>query len=477
LEADIAGSRSNLPARIGGLQTRAGRDWVRATQSVRLNDPDGWMGSNGPVWWVGNDSLQGNIGDFTPYGYRPGGTHYGGNGYTNPIAGHVGTNGILPAITRATSIVTGPVARTTWRYLEGTATDVADVNSGTEPLPRPLWVADPQLLGRIPGGQDDRPTLTYARRLGAHDFWRTFLAHALWFGTGLMMYVEDSAGQPKAGTLRIVNPDRWGYTADGRYVLDPAGDDPAEADGDGYIAFDTKLGRVYYRLVALRGFAPNDGNVAEGALTRSGLLLATGTAMGSYLSGIMSSGVPSGVLKVGVPNFGPDDADNLKQRWMDAHGGVKKSVAVLNAGVDFTPLQLSVVDSDVVNAKGSWLVDLAHAFNLSAAYLDASTGSGSNLTYANLSDRRKDLLDLTLAEWGRSMEDLVTAILPYGQKMRVDWTGFINTDPREDLDFVKAGLEQGWLSKAEARDRMGLVPDPELTDPPANTEGTTDGDT
>jgi len=153
-----------------------------------------------------------------------------------------------------------------------------------------------------------------------------------------------------------------------------------------------------------------------------------------------------------------------------------------------------VVDSDVVNAKGSWLVDLAHAFNLSAAYLDASTGSGGNLTYANLSDRRKDLLDLTLAEWGRSMEDLVTSILPYGQKMRVDWAGFINTDPREDLAFVKAGLEQGWLSKAEARDRMGLVPDPELTDPqpippalaanmftagesPAPQEEITDGDT
>jgi HK97 family phage portal protein len=280
-----------------------------------------------------------------------------------------------------------------------------------------------------------------------------------------MYYAEDSAGQPKAGTLRIAHPAMWGYTDDGRYVLDPddlAGRGPVEADHDGYI----DMGGVTYRMVSLRGFAPNDGNVPEGALTRSGLLMSTGVAMGSYLSGIMSSGVPSGVLKVGVPNFGAADADDLKTRWMAAHGGAKKSVAVLNAGVDFTPLQLSVVDSDVVNAKGSWLVDLAHAFNLSAAYLDASTGSGGgNLTYANLSDRRKDLLDLTLAEWGRSMEDLVTAILPYGQKMRVDWTGFINTDPREDLDFVKAGLEQGWLSKAEARDRMGLVPDPELTDP------------
>jgi HK97 family phage portal protein len=211
-------------------------------------------------------------------------------------------------------------------------------------------------------------------------------------------------------------------------------------------------------MVLLRGFSPNDGNVAEGALTRSGLLLKTGEAMGSYLSGIMASGVPAGVLKVNVPNFGPTDAEGLRAKWMEAHGGVKKSVAVLNAGVDFTPLQLSVVDSDVVNARGSWLVDVAHAFNLSSAYLDASTGSGGNITYANLADRRRDLLDLTLADWGRSLEDLVTALLPYGQKMRVDWSGFLNTDPNQDLAFVRQGLEMGYLSTDEARDRLGLPP-------------------
>jgi HK97 family phage portal protein len=417
------------------------------------------MGTNGPVWWLGSDGLADNLGDLGPYGLQAGRqgpvTVYGGDPYLRPFAAYQGTRGVLPAITRATSIVVGPVIRTTWRYSEGTATDISDVRAGAQTFPRPLWIADPQLVGRIPGGEATRDVLPFPSRLGAHDFWRTLLTHALWFGAGALAFVEDAYGQPLAGTLRIMNPDRWGWTSDGRFVLHPDSESPVESDDSGYFE---EMGPYRWRMVLIHGFTPNDGNVAEGALTRSGLLLQTGEAMGSYLSGIMASGVPAGVLKVNVPNFGPADAEELKTRWMQTHGGVKKSVAVLNAGVDFTPLQLSVVDSDVVNARGSWLVDVAHAFNLSSAYLDASTGSGGNITYANLSDRRRDLLDLTLADWGRSMEDLVTALLPYGQKMRVDWSGFLNTDPNQDLAFVKQGLEMGYLTPQEARDRLGLPP-------------------
>jgi HK97 family phage portal protein len=437
---------------------------VRATDSIRTNTPDGWVSEqDGPVWWINSD----NLADYglADYGLAPwhggwGPTVWGGEPYRQPYTG-VGTRGVLPAVTRATNIVVGPVIRTTWRYSRGTATDVSDVAGGTEQLQRPLWIADPQLVGRIPGGDQFRSTVPYSKRLGAHDFWKTALTHALWFGIGAIRFVEDSFGQPLAGTLQVVNPGCWGWTGDGtRIVLHPDTEDPVEFDEDGYMLD----GGILWRIILIRGYSPNDGQTPEGALTRSGLLLSTGQKMNSYLGSIMSSGVPSGVLKVGVPNFGKPDADALKDSWMKAHGGTSKSIAVLNAGVDFTPLQLNVVDSDVVDAKGAWLVDLAHAFNLSAAYLDAATGSGGNITYANLTDRRRDLLDLTLADWGRTMEDLITAILPYGQKMRVDWSGFLNTDPSNDLQFVKQGLEMGYLSEDEARDRLGL---PARTEVPA----------
>lgn len=444
-----------MPNRLQLRSYRQTQEYVRASQSIKLNSPDGWMGTNGPVWWLSPDQ-------FTPPDWEAYGWPYNGGpvGRQNEWGGrpvdpsHLRGKGLLPCITRATEIIVGPVVRTTWRYMKGTSTDVSDVRAGTANLPRPLWIADPQLLGTIPGGDAGRPTLPYARRLGPHAFWRTLLTHALWWGTGAVLYTEDAFGQPLAGTLRIVNPCMWAYTDDGRYVLDPDGEEPLVSDLDGYF----QVAGYRWRMVTLTGYPPNDGKTASGALSRSGLVTLAGERMNSYLASVLSTGVPAGVLKVTVPNFDQTDADQIKASWMEAHGGTSKSVAVLNAGIDFSPLQLNVVDSDVVAAKGDWRVDMAHSFNLSAAWLDASTSGSGSITYANISDRRRDLLDHTLADWGRGMEDLISSLMTWGTMMRIDWSGYLNTDPNQDLAFVKQGLDMGYLTPQEARDRLGLAP-------------------
>ena len=408
------------------------------------------------MWWLGSDETPPGAPDWSRYGYRRGVTNrYGATIY----GGRVGPTtepggwGILPAITRATNLIVGPVIGTTWGYYQNSGTDYVDVRQGAQQLPRPLWTIDPQLLGSIPGGEDGRPTIPRPLRMGAHEFWETLATHALWWGAGAILYCVDAYGQPLAGTLRIVNPAMWARTDDGRFVLDPDGDDPIESDYDG--AFG--VGPVQWRMRLLKGWAPND-DAPQGSLSRSGLVLTAGDRMNSYLAGVLGTGVPSGVLKVSTPNFDEVSANALRTRWMSQHGGDKRSVAVLNAGVDFTPLQLSVVDADLVNAKGSWLVDIAHAFGLSASWLDTSTGTGSNLTYANLGERRRDLLDHTLTIPARRIEDLVSSILPFGTSMRIDWTGYLNTDPSQSVEFVTAGLRDGWLTESEARDRLGLAP-------------------
>lgn len=431
---------------------------MRATQSLKLNDPDGWTSNQGgPVWWIGSDALPTSP-DWWRYGFVPQvRNRYGATLYGNRIAPPTGPGsdswGLLPSITRATNLIVGPVVGTTWRYYSHAGSAYTDVRQGDEVITRPLWTVDPQLIGTLPGGEQDRPTVARPLRLGPHEFWETLLTHSLWWGAGALLYVLGSDGQPLAGTLRIVNPAMWAWTVDGRFVLDPDGDAPLESDADGSFA----VGPVVWHMRLLRGFAPSD-DTPSGALSRSGLILTAGDRLNSFLAGVLGTGVPSGVLKVSTPNYDETKAEALRARWMQQHGGDKRGVAVLNAGVDFTPLQLSVVDADLVNAKGSWLVDVAHAFGLSASWLDTSTGTGSNLTYANLGERRRDLLDHTLSIHSRRLEDLVSALLPFGTSMRVDWTGYLATDPREQIDFVTAGLAEGWLTIAEARDRMGLRP-------------------
>jgi hypothetical protein len=455
---------------------RPAREYVRTNgQSIRDNTTDGWLTSNGPVWWLGTDNaFTGPIG---PHG--PAWDAYGIPPYNGPPIGRQGEwgggfvkgswltgRGILPAVTRATGLIVGPVVNTQWIFASGTTPDErTPVMGGAAELKEtPLWIADPQLNGSIPGGDAGRSMVPRARRLGPHDFWSTLVAHAVWFGAGALLYQTDSLGQPLAGTLRVINPTQWGHNG-GTFVLGPDSDTPFESDDNGVF----EDGGHTWHMRVLRGFAPHDGETAGGALTRSGLILSTGETMNNYLNSTLTSGVPAGVLKVSTPNFGATDAANMKQRWMEAHGGSRKSVAVLNAGVDFTPLSLSVVDADLVAAKGAWLVDIAHAFGLSAAWLDTSMGSGANLTYANLTDRRRDHVDNSLADWGRGLEDFVTALLPYGTVMRIAWNTYVNTDAAQDVAFVEAAMRAGLMSREEGRAKLRLFPVdalPELEETP-----------
>lgn len=225
-------SRQTRAAITTGPGAMVAKQWVRATDSLLHNDPDGWVSNQpGPAWWLGQDGWGSPIGPNGPawpaYGYLPpynGGPigrarEWGGR----PVRDEWLTGrGVLPAVTRATNLIIGPVVQTTWRYYSGVANQPeSDVRLGQEVLSRPLWTVDPQLIGKIPGGTANRPTLPIGRRLGPHDYWRTVATHALWWGTAGIMFVEDAFGQPLAGTMRIVNPAMWAYTDDGRLVLDP----------------------------------------------------------------------------------------------------------------------------------------------------------------------------------------------------------------------------------------------------------------
>ena len=455
------------------VPARGPREWVRSYNpmidngSVRWNGPrDGylqdyvsdqafaWMGLDGPETGqpVGPDWVDYGL-TRPPYNGGPVGRYEEWGGQAAVPDRYLSADGILPAITRCTSVIVGPVIRTSWRYFKNNPGMSLDVRRGEELERRPLWTIDPQLTGRLPGGGADRPLMSAVRRLGPHDWWRTLLTHAIWFGRGTAMWVLDANDEPLAGTLRIVHPQMIAMDSENRWVLDPDGELPLTSDTNG----DFAVGGVRWRVRSLRGLPPHDDVTPEGVLMRSGLLLRTGTKLNRYLDSATQSGVPSGVLKVSTPNYGETEANDLKRTWMRAHGGSKRSVAVLNSGVDFSPLQLSPVDADVVAGKKVLLTDIAHAFGLSSAWLDSGADS---LTYANVSDRRRDLLDHTLADWGRSVEDFVTAQLPYGHSMKIDWTGYLNIDPKNDLEFVRQGLEMGYLTKAEARERLGMDMEP-----------------
>ena len=104
-------------------------------------------------------------------------------------------------------------------------------------------------------------------------------------------------------------------------------------------------------------------------------------------------------------------------------------------------------------ARQGNLMDVAHAFGISAGWLD--TGADS-LTYARAVDHRRDLMTHTLAEWGASVEAMVNTALPAGQQMRIDWTSYLRPDVEELVATWLPVHAAGLMSDQEFRQRVGL---------------------
>lgn len=399
-------------------------------------------GGSRPSWWLGEDVFDGRpVGPNGPgvgggYGQDPRGGWRDRSWWNRPSQ----QMGFLPAVTRCTTVIVNPIVRTPWQ--------VYDANGPWSSLP--LWLRDPTLRGSTPG-QFTVPMMPWAARRSSHEFWQTVLTHAIWWGLGAFVCQEDSEGRPLAGTLQILNPymleDIGGY-----WVIDPNGDNPIQTDFDGKF----QLAGQTFRIYAMRGLPPNDGHTPEGVLARHFETLRLGASIQTYQRGQFGNGVPPGFLKVTQPNFGEDKAAELKKAWMEAHGGSKNSIAVLNAMVDFTPISRKPVDNETTALKHSHLVDVAHAFGLSASWLD--TSAGASLTYSNITEKRKELLDISLTGFGQQFMEMLNACLAYGTGVRIMWDRFTNPDLIAQATVLTQAVQAGWLTADEARERVGMEP-------------------
>lgn len=402
--------------------------YARTNGNFLVNSPDGFPSGQDPVtlWWVGDDSPI-----VTP---------------TAPGAG-------LAAVTRATSLICDTISALPWRYLSGGQ----DPQTSIMEFPSPRWIQDPQL-----DRSDARfgpPTIPAAVRLPRAGFWAQWMRSALLRGMGYLIFEEDFGGGPIAGTLRLLNPDAVApvQSPDGfvHRRIGPAGGDGIETDFDGRFA----VGPRPYRLVELRnptGWVDEYG-LTKGVLEMHAVELGLALQALTYGTGAYRSGVPAGILKTSVPNFNKEQADALRARWMEHHGGDRKSIAVLNATTDFMPLpNASPVDLELINSRKMSLLDIANAFGVPAYMIGGSDG-GSN-TYSNAESRNRDFLSFSLLPWANAVEDVLSSLVPQGQYLEVAFSGLLKPDTATRYKAYSMALRDGWLSVDEVRLLESLPP-------------------
>lgn len=406
-------------ARLFGNQERASYD--RSSGDMLINEPQ--------YLWLGHDSGGGRypIGPNGPY-----------------------TVECLPAITRLTAIIVDPLAASPWTVTEST-TGLPRAGAVVSP---PRWMTDPQLLR-----PDDRFPITAlpaVRRMPRSTFWATWIRSALWFGAGFLLFAEDAQGGPIPGSLRILHPATVAPVRNefGTVVWEIGdGPDTVRTDRDGYLLMPGRM-----RLVVLRD--PHASIDAEGRAVglfeRNAGTFGLSERIDNYTSGIYRSGVPAGFLKVTAPGLDPEKANTIRQSWMAAHGGDRRSVAVLNATTDFKPIQFSPVDVALIEGKRANLADVAMAFGLDPGGA-LGLSMGGSMTYTN-EESRFSRLRQDLMPWIVAVEQTIGALLPAGRDMRIDFAELTRPDPTQQYPALNEAVSSGLLTLDEARAQLGLPP-------------------
>lgn len=408
--------------RFRSPQKRSAYD--RSTGNMLINEPQ--------IVWVGSDMGGGR-------------SPIGPNG---PFAVET-----LPAITRLTSIITDPLSASPWTVAESTT----GLPRAGQPVAPPRWMVDPQLMR--PDARYQMAMLPAARRLPRSTFWATWIRSAVWFGTGYLMFIEDANGQPLPGTLELLNPRAVRNVTNNAGVRvwevgdEEDGFDPVLTDRDGYLPFSVRT-----RIVALRDpHAPLDAEGRSiGLFERHRDTFGLARNIQNYTSGVYRSGIPSGYLKVTAPNFDGDMAAELKERWLAAHGGDRRSIAVLNATTEFQPIQFSPHDAALTEGKRANLADMAMAFSLDPTGA-LGVDMGSSMTYANVGQHFQRLQQ-DLLPWITAVEQTIGSLLRTGRDMRIDFSDLTRPDPTQQIAMLNTAVQSGLLTVDEGRAQIGLPP-------------------
>lgn len=423
--------------------------YARTNADLLVNDPDGFPSAQAPMWWLGYDS--------------------GGGAYPiGPNGPWSETGPARSVVIRATALITGPLTTAPFRVI-----DEGGPDDGGVPALAPRWLTDPMLTR-----PDDRFGSLMPQpavgRLARSLFWTEWIRSAIWWGLGGFLCVEDAAGMPVPGTCRLVHP---GTIATERgpdnvlcWTIGERRDwDTLRFDRDGRV----NIGGTVYRLVVLRNpHSPIDAEgMSKGVFELSPSAFRLSRQLAAYEAGQFRSGVPNGYLKVHQPDLTQLEADQIREKWLDHHGGDRRSIGVLNAVTDFTALNLSPVDAELAEVKRLNIADVAYAFGLDPMTLGAAVNSSG--TYTNLRDSWQNHRDFGLAPWIAAVQDTLSAFLAGSNAVRVSLDQFANPEPGDRYAAYQTALAAGILTLDEVRAAEGLPP----LRPPDDANNDSDDDT
>lgn len=181
---------------------------------------------------------------------------------------------------------------------------------------------------------------------------------------------------------------------------------------------------------------------------------------------VRNNGRPSGILKVKGTLDDPA-AERLKARWNAAHGGRKSGgTAVLEGETDWSAVEMSSADMELVKQRAISREDIAIAFQVPGDMVLA--GSQANLHYSSDASRDVRLVKHALMPWAKRIQDTLelTEQLPWGFTgpsagrllPRFNPAALLKADQKTRYEAHGIALDKGWMTPDEVRQIEDLEP-------------------
>jgi HK97 family phage portal protein len=178
---------------------------------------------------------------------------------------------------------------------------------------------------------------------------------------------------------------------------------------------------------------------------------------------------PSGVLSLTGPQS-EGTVEAIRERWDGRHGGTENlhRVAVLSGEAKFQAVAFSAEDSQFLGQRELSAREVCRIFRVPAWAVDAATGD--SLTYANVGQQSRALIDYSLRPWLVRAERAISGdpdLCPGGTYVQFELDALLRGDADTRSQIYQRALGDGthpaWMTVDEVRALEDLTPMEERT--------------
>ncbi len=180
---------------------------------------------------------------------------------------------------------------------------------------------------------------------------------------------------------------------------------------------------------------------------------------------------PSGILTNTETSIDQNQAETVKSRWKSLFQGTREP-AVFGKGWEWKAIQVTPEESQFLDTQRFSEAQCARIFG-PAMPETLGYETGGSMTYANVAERRSDLLTLTLARWLRRADRVLTSMLPNPQYARLNRDAFLESTTLARFEAHSRALADRWRTVNEVRAIEDLPPVPWGDAPNEKTNQTT----